>query len=927
MNTRLITTPLQSSECNLEQIHDDKTVSSDSVEEPESLEYPPFLAIDIEDSRTSDEEIRNFLRSLATYTQDTKNIASHVFNRVIEILNKLQLRISKSNRSRDESIFIFPSLDQVADVPHFEAWTLHLLLSARNTRLSAAVLDVFREDIPGSSRKDIAIALLSGFIPSLLSAMGGESLLMLPLSDPLHNALFAFLAQLIDTLKQFPPSTVATSSEELASQIHDHLLVPIRPLLIRHLKSPTSISHDRNNSFWWTRLFENSRKNGQIPPYYQNFAVLHVLRQCANLRQNWNEFSAFLTRLMKEVWEERRKEGLVDDAVLPLFMSTPLRNNMTPHEMITLLDSASAFLASTPRLSDADAVSVTLFLTSFDNMIFVKSKKGKDAFSSAFVSSLSSCPPFTTSVATLMLHSMTCSQSGLPKERRAFWTSCIFRKKGNVKSIVNSGFFTTIAAVLPTLQSDWSDDTIHSIHVLFTEIVQLIFETIAPWRFTLHSNSKIQEFQHIQKKHVNNVLVPLRQSLVHCARTNNWIVHHLDLLSSPDLNHPDTIPFLEGVWEEVRQEAIGLVCGDDRADAPVFLTMNLFSCLSMEETQSRLSSLSAYISTTPSPPLPVASIIRHLLHTIATASSLSLSEQRNRTIYYFGTRKDFLLQDWIRSHPNFASCFAQTMPTLFITTNNEIRYYVQFVIELVLESSNHLSEIVMSLTDADFVSNMAQVLMETRTQANNDFTLEDNSRCFLKVLITCLHYIPSSVPAYHSGQLRENERRARLLVEKVLVPSQPFLAFLLAPLSLSRCVFSSILFLKELFEAVGKAEWVCPVLTETLAKCGFHVAAMRLCDLAEKNEHQVWLLSLFGHENPNSKSLDYERRLSYTRKPSSSKRTALTLRERMKGRNEEGLEDLIEKNLFGPDLSRPNNSIPQQAKQCIINTGFNGWRI
>ncbi|KAK2953894.1 hypothetical protein BLNAU_11154 [Blattamonas nauphoetae] len=898
MNARLITNPLQSLECNLEQIHEDKTVSSDSVEEPESLEYPTFLAIDIEESRTSDEEIRNFLRSLATYTQDTKHIAPHVFNRVIEILKKLQLRIFKSNRSRADSTFIFPSLDQVADIPRFEAWTLHLLLSAQNTRLSAAVLDVFRDDIPGSSRKDIAIALLSGFIPSLLSAMGGESLLMLPLSDPLHNALFAFLAQLIDTLKQFPPSTVATSSEELASQIHDHLLVPIRPLLIRHLKSPTPTSNNRNYNIWWSRLFENSRKKDQIPPYYQDFAFLHVLRQCANLRQSWNDFSAFLTGLMKEVWEERRKEGLVDDAVLPPFMSTPLRNNMTPHEMITLLDSASAFLASTPRLSDADAVSVTLFLTSFDNMIFVKSKKGKDAFSSAFVSSLSSCPPFAMSVATLMLLSLTCSQFGLREERIAFWTFCIFRKRGNVKSVVNSEFFTTLAEALQKLQSDWSDDTIHSIHVFFADVVQLILEAIAPWRFTLHSNSKIQEFQHIQKKHVNNVLVPLRQSLVHCARTNNWIVHHFELLSCPDLNHPDTLPFFEGVWEEVRQEAIGLVCGDDRAAAPVFLTMNLFSHMSMEDTQSGMSSLSSYLSATPSPPPPVTSIIRLFLSTIATASSLSLSEQMNRMIS-LGVRKDYLLQDWIRSHRNFASCFAQTIPTLFITTNREICYDVQLMVEAVLESSKHFSEIVMSLTEAGFVSNMAQVLMETRTQANNDSPLrDDNTQCFLTVLSACLNCIPSSVPAYHSDKLRGNKRRARLLVEK-----------------------------KVLFEAVGKAEWLCPVLTETLAKCGFHVAAMRLCDLAEKNEHQVWLLSLFGHENPNSKLLDYERRFYYTRKPSSSKRTALTLRERMKGQNEEGLEDLIEKNLFGPDLSRPNNSIPRQAKQCIINTGFNGWRI
>ncbi|KAK2963401.1 hypothetical protein BLNAU_1442 [Blattamonas nauphoetae] len=878
MNIRLISTPLQSSTCDLKPIGSIEILLPEPVEEPETQEFPPFLAIDIEDSRPSDEDIRHFLRTLATYTRDHTHIAPHIIDRIDEILKRLQRRISKSNDSQDESVFIFPRLGRVTDLSRFETWTLHILLSTHNTRLSAAVLDVFREDISGSSRKGIMNTLMAGFIPSLISALGEESLFSLHPSDPLHEALFAFLAQLIDTLKWSSHSTVATPSEELASPLLDHLLVPIRRLIILHLKSPTSISHSMNYSFWYTRLFENRMKNHKIPPNYQKLAIIHVLRQCANLRQGQNELGAFLTGLMQEVWEERRKEGLVEDTIIPQFMSTPLRNSMTPLEMAPLLNSASAFLASTPHLSDADAVPVTLFLMSFDNMILVKSKKEKDVLSSAFVDSLSSCPPFATSVATLMLLSLTCSQSKLGEERRSFWTSYIFRKKGNVKSVVDSGFFTHLAAALQTLQSDWSDDTIHNIHYFLTEVIKLNLDMIAQWRLPLSTHSTIQTFQHTQQTVVNSVLVPLRQSLVHCVRTNDWIVRHFDLLSNPDINHKDTIPFFEGVWDEVRREAIGLVCGDDRAAVPVFLTMNLFSHLSMEETQSGLSSLSSYLSTTPSPPHPVASCICFFLDTIENAiyDSHMFHHHQHTNLEFFA-----------------------------------------------------IYEIVSSLVDAGFVSNLALVLTKTDNPTSNPYSFaEDTSRFFLKVVRACLNCVPSLDDVHINYQLWAHESRACTLIEKVLVPSQRFLASVLAPLSLSRSVFSSILNLKELLEGVGTVEWDCPILTGSLAKCGFHVAAMRLCDLAERNEHQVWPLSLFGHEKPESELLSFERFSFYTHKhASSSNRTVTTLRKRMMERNEEGLEDLSEKNLLCPDLSGPDDKVTQRAKQFIINTGFNGWRI
>ncbi|KAK2963545.1 hypothetical protein BLNAU_1588 [Blattamonas nauphoetae] len=928
MNTRLILTHLQSSTCDLKPIGSIEIPSSELVNESGALEFPPFLAIDIEDSHPSDEDICHFLKTLATYTRDHKHIAPHVINRIIEILKRLQHRISKSNDSRDESLFIFPCLGRVTDLSRFETWTLHVLLSTQNTRLSAAVLNLFREDIPGSSRKDIMNALISGFIPSLLSALGEESLLSLPPSDPLHEALFAFLAQLIGTLKWSSWSTVATPSEELASPLLDHLLVTIRPLLILHLKSPTFISQSINHRFWCHHLFEDYVFNDKVPPNLQRLAVVHVLRQCANLRQVQNELGALLTGLMQEVWEERMKEGLVEDAVLPLFVSTPLRTNMTPLEMVPLLDSASAFLASTPNLSDADAVSVTLFLTSFDNMILVKSKKEKDVLSSAFVDSLSSCPPFATSVAKLMLLSMTCSHLEIGEERRLFWTSYIFRKKGNVKSVVSSGLFTHLAAVLQTLQSDWSDDDIDTIHCFFADVIEIVLDVNAPHRASLFSNSKIQKFRHTQQTVVNNVLVPLRQSLVHCARTNHLIVPNFDLLSCPDINHPDTIPFFEGVWDEVRREAIGLVCGDDRAAAPVFLTMNLFSHLSMEETQSGLSSLSSYLSTTPSPPLPVASCICVFLDTITTAFSLSLSEQENARHYRFAPWKDSLLQLWIRSNPTFANCFAQTIPTFFITSDIEIESSVRVMIKFVLDFSENLSEIATSLVDAGFISNLALVLMKPDSQTNSQYSfLDANVQCFLKVVSACLNNIPSSVNVSKNTQVRDSESRARTLMN-VLDPSQPFLASLLAPLSLSRCVSSSIIHLNELLEGVGKAEWDCPILTRSLAKCGFHVATMRLCDLTEENKHQVLMLSLFGHDKPDSRLLSFERFFFNTPKPtSSSNRTVTTLRKRMMGRNVEGLEDLSEKNLLCPDLSSPDDEVTKRAKQFIINTGFNGWRI
>ncbi|KAK2948415.1 hypothetical protein BLNAU_16670 [Blattamonas nauphoetae] len=279
------------------------------------------------------------------------------------------------------------------------------------------------------------------------------------------------------------------------------------------------------------------------------------------MRQGQNKLAPFLRELMKKVWEERRKEGLVEDVPIPLFISTPLRNGMTPPEMVPLLDSASALLASAHPLSHSDAVAVTLFLTSLDNYISFKTKKGRNAFNSAFFKSLSSCPPFATSFATLMLLSLTCSHLELREERRSFWTDYVFSERANVQPVSNSGFFTVLAETFQTLRTGWSDDNIHSIHCFFTDIIKLIVERISPWKSTLETASDVEQFRYTQHITVNNVFVPLRPSLLHCARTNAGIAPHLDFLSWQDVNHPETVPFFEGMWEEVRQEQGVPFCG------------------------------------------------------------------------------------------------------------------------------------------------------------------------------------------------------------------------------------------------------------------------------------------------------------------------------------------------------------------------------
>ncbi|KAK2956559.1 hypothetical protein BLNAU_8399 [Blattamonas nauphoetae] len=846
MDTQLISTPLQTSECDLERIHNDETVSSDAAEEPESLEFPAFLAIDIGDSRTSDDDIRTFLKSLTTYMQHAKHLAPHIFDRITTILEQLQRRISLSTDSRIKSLFIFPCLDRVIDHPCFETWPWHVLLSARNSRLSIAVLGILRVELRYISPNSMMNTLLSGFIPSLLSALGEESLLSLSLSDPLHSAIFAFLNEQMNTVRWFSLITIYSSSEELTSQLLHHLLVPLRSLLIRDLKSLEPFSTRMYHAFWKKNPINliGRQRLAIVQRNDQIYALLVVIRYCAVLRQGQNEFVAFMMGLMQEVWEERRREGLVLDEPVPLFVSTPLRTNMTPPEMVPLLDSASAFLASTDPLSDSHAITVTLFLISFDNITFIQTEQGRDVFSSSFVASLSYCPPFARSVATLILLSLTCSHLDIRKEHKKFWLDCIFSQQENVMSAANCGLFANLVGAAQTLQTGWSDENILEVHSFFTDIVELSVKMIAPCGSTLETDLDIEQSQQTQQIIANNVLVPLRQSLVHCARTNTRIAPHFRFLSCQDINHPSMVRFFSGVWEEVRREAIEIVCGEDEAEAPVFLTMDLFSRLSMEETELGLSSLSSYLSTTPSPPPPVASSIHLFLLTIATVSSLPLSEQRKIRARSPWARIDSQLQVWIRSHRSFAKCFAEFVPTLLLTSryDDDVQSHLEWILESVMVSSSNSSEIILSLTDAGLFSNMALVL-RTKIHSNSRFAISsDNIRCFLDIMKACLSIVPTSFSVPVEDQRRESEHRAHILVEKVLIASQPFLMSLLPYL-----------------------------IVEDDRTCGMALS------------HTVGI----------------------TREmcSASSKLALPTLRERMKGRNEEGQEDLIEKILLGRVLS------------------------
>ncbi|KAK2956573.1 hypothetical protein BLNAU_8413 [Blattamonas nauphoetae] len=781
MDTQLISTPLQTSECDLERIHSDETVSSDSIQEPESLEYPTFLAIDIGDPRTSDADIRAFLKSLTTYMQDTK----------------------------------------------------------------------------------------------------------------------------------------------LTSQLLHHLLVPLRSLLIRDLKSLEPFSTRMYHAFWKKNPINLlGRQQLAIVQHYDlMLALLVVIRYCAVLRQGQNELIVFLMGVMQEVWEERRREGLVLDGPVPLFVSTPLRPNMTPPEMVPLLDSANDFLASTRPLSDSDAIPVTFFLISLDNIIFIQTEKGRDVFNSAFVASLSSCPPFARSVATLILLSLTCSHLDIRKEHRKFWLDCIFAQQENVMSAAKSGLFAVLVGAAQTLQTGWSDENILDVHSFFTDIVELSVRMIAPWRSTLKTDSDIEQFQHDQQLVVSNVLVPLRQSLVLFARTNTRIVPHFRLLSYPDINHPDTVGFFSGVWEEVRQEAIEVVCGEDESEAPVFLTMDLFSRLSMEETELGLSSLSSYLSTTPSPPPPVASSIRLFLLTIATISSLSLSEQKKIRARSPWAQIDSQLQVWIRSHRSFAHYFAEFVPTLLLASryDDDVQSHLEWILESVMVSSSNSSEIILSLTDAGLFSNMALVL-RTKIHSNSRFAISsDNIRCFLVVVDACLSIVSTSFCESVEDQPREDEHRAHILIEKVLVASQPFLMSLLPYLSVSRYITSVIYSLTELLRTIGHVEWHYPSLSESLAKCGLHVATMRFCDLTERTEILVWPLILFAVEEYHYGLINARPFMPNTGNSASSKLALPTLRERMKGRNEEGQEDLIEKILLGRVLGRDfSEGEPPQSNLSLL---------
>ncbi|KAK2940250.1 hypothetical protein BLNAU_24834 [Blattamonas nauphoetae] len=743
----------------------------------------------------------------------------------------------------------------------FDDSTWFVLLSAHQPRLSSALLGILEAEIRYSSDSSVELALKSGFIAEFLSALDVQTLLATDLSHPLHAALFSFLVALVRAMEYVHKSEYTESRKTCPP--YPLPCKPSQPRTWRHghavLPSP---------------LDELSIQNMLYP-------VLSLFRTAFEIAEEKEALSQFLPELLVSVWEERRKRGLVAAECAPLFMSTPLHPRLLPDNLKTVIDSASSLLESPSPLSHSDAVDVAAFLMCFRDVFFTRqSEENKKwlRFTMNYRRYLS--PPLMSSIAKLLILSALSRNDEVRFESFSLWGFIFQCREANMKFVMTQpSLMKHLIDIVSELSLPRSDFDRRTLNQLFGTVAN---NCIIVMMHLSQSALKSRDDDTLESNLKERILVPTRDFLVAWAKSSSAA-----LLQSDTLQHLASRPHLErfvsGVWEEVRTEAIRQICPDGNvSEAPSFLTVELFSPMSAERMISPLSSLSLYLSTSPFPPQPVLSSIHLLLRRL----------ERHRPSVFSNTSPR--LCDWITSNSRFAECFVEAITTIFLVDDTVLHAEAVSIVSSLISGRDAVPH---ALVQANVFQHFWVVLEKLTTsqrwKGTDRSDLYNTSHLHRLLLF--------SISACFKNRIISNDTD---LLQKVLIPCQPFIkSFLSAVLYDENKLRSRTI---GLLVNVGKTESFFPLLSDIVETSGFHLVTMSLCDTtvrqANYRDERSALLSTFNWPHPNHQR---------------------TLRTMMKGRNEEGHEDLIVQAIALLFYRRQNRVNPSPMLGIVNTMGMN----
>ncbi|KAK2947287.1 hypothetical protein BLNAU_17763 [Blattamonas nauphoetae] len=713
--------------------------------------------------------------------------------------------------------------------------------------------------------------LEKGFLRSLLSALDEQRLLKTPLSDPLHAAIFSFFVKILRRTKY---TNISLS----------RILGPLESHLTLHLTHPTvaifpdQASEDEEDM--------NGEWNGEVPP------ILLFLEGILEVDGKNTTTVQFVKGLVMSALEARRKEGVVVEGVsVPLLLSTQLHPDLEADELTPILDAASSFIVSHHSLSTADAADILIFLTILEALFFRNSPFGvsddkPDApppIQRALTMSMSD--DFRHSLARLLVLSILSANPYVAMTGRNLvfrWTQVWDQK--SLSSLLESGTVKTLAHVYSELcpshlKNEVAKDDLIT-HV-FMQTLDGLGAQLNEMDETNENTSKLEQLV------VDEILLPTRKSLVAFARRESTLMEWTFELDQ-NSNMPHLIESLKEVWEEVRREAVGIVENEYSSTVPSFLTLDLFSELSFESIASALSSLSSFITANPSPADPIASCAVLFLHKLKIDLGTYITVS------------------------SFPATVARTLPPLFATENEKLLGFAEDLLNqaidgIGLDHPEWMAEngLFVNLMDVFRMKMAAEShpheeecrKIETRNEINMMLT----SAVVDIIVLSLSHFTSSSRSNPFDPNDADTDAIARIVLEKILEPCEGFItSSLRACLNSSRPLKASDDMIR-LVQAACQVESRYSLLSEFVERNGFHLVLMKVFDSAESTFNQVSALFDIDFDQfipTHIEGLEETQpdvvQITEVQGGGDERTKRFSVREMMRGRNEEGYEDCVD---------------------------------
>ncbi|KAK2950539.1 hypothetical protein BLNAU_14533 [Blattamonas nauphoetae] len=872
------------------------------VNSPGTLELPSFFPIEIGLTYPSDAEIGHFIVSLTEYFRNGHPLTQYVLDRACELFSQYEQRITDSRSFSSGHWFLFDYINNHTVLYTNEDSSWRIILSTNIPQLSFSVFRILASEITKMKPYDVLGLIGSGFVAILLSILEEQSLFSSPLSEPIHPALFTLFGNIIHHLAMCIKLNLSPSDP---LPLFTSFLDQIRPFLLLHLKHPTLYPFPQKpplaDSFHLITAPGGTQPETDILANKTHSPILEIIHKILGAGKSSQPNISFVQDLMESAREERRKEGLAKGLErLPLFMTTRIASDMNSDDLVSILESCNDFILSHDSLSNDDCIEVAVFVLILHQFFHLDPSPNSPSLA-LFRSLLSESPQFVSSLAKLSVLAISSPSEMMRALFDYFLVDPLLFPKSTemVDLVAESGFVSTL------LQTARELDIPNSAHTQFYKLtIQPFIQIVFPYFRRLENSPVEQSTEGSAQFVVDRILVPCREFILLAARSPSQPIDHLMLPPTPT-RHRQALSFFEGVWKEVREEAIGLVRKEGSAELPPFLTIDLFGQLESDSVQTALLSLSSFLLTHPTPPDPIAASIHLFLSTLATSRlPLQLDHRRPPFPRPLSSQSELLaLVKWLSSNPTFASCFVQTVPSFFISSHRDIVMDTAELLHLIISESQR--DVRLSLAQNGLIQRLVDVLNETAGstdlagKAKSDIWLASTiHRCLFKSVYLCLELFPRKTLLGSPPPPPLPTHADTIVLENVLIPSRQFLAsFLSLATSEHRAHFETAL--SSILKTVGRVESAFPAISEVVGQIGFHLVSMQMCEVSLSVADKLSLLHFFEHTQPEFDRFAQLYNVPLHR-PVQNDEQAFTTKKgakfgrMMKGRNEEGFEDLME---------------------------------